>query len=199
MIMHVFIVALLFFASQAFATWPCASGLMPSSESFVDDDGNTQQRLVCVPEPTPTPIPFERVSGWPTAVPTLAPPTPQPTFDYVRPTPPPSPVPTLAPPTPQPTFAYVAPTPQPTPARFTAVYAPASLAANTSRCDNVTVTGIVTSRAVSANPGVSNATGCVIAGVWASSANVVTVCWRNAFAATTACQTSSSTWTFTQP
>jgi hypothetical protein len=39
----------------------------------------------------------------------------------------------------------------------------------------------------------------VIAGVWASGANTVSITWRNTFAATTACQTSSSTWTFVQP
>jgi hypothetical protein len=149
----------------------------------------------------------------PTPVPTLPPPTPQPTFAYVAPTPQiiptsvptpfvPTPAPTLVPPTPQPTFNYVAPTPAPTPTRapaLTAVYNPASIAANTTLNDAVTVTGIVTGRPVIANPGVNLATGCIIAGVWASATNTITIQWRNAFAATTACDTASSTWTFVQP
>lgn len=125
-------------------------------------------------------------------------PTPQPTFAYVAPTPQPAAVA----PTPQPTFAYLVPTPAPAPTRvpaLTAVYDPASLAANTTRSDTIAVTGIVTGRAVVASPGVAPATGCVIAAVRASATDQVTVTWRNAFASTTACDTASSTWAFVQP
>lgn len=109
-----------------------------------------------------------------------------------------TPVPTLAPPTPQPTYAYTAPTPVPTSAPMSAVYDPATLAANASRCDTVAVTGIVTTRPVVASPGTDVAVGCVIASVRPSGTNQVAVCWRNAFAATTQCNTASSTWLFTQ-
>lgn len=86
------------------------------------------------------------------------------------------------------------------PRTFTATYDPASLAANTSRCDDVTVTGITTTGgAVTANIGaVDPAAGCVVATVRASASNTVRVCWRNAIDATTACDTASSTWSFTQ-
>jgi hypothetical protein len=82
-----------------------------------------------------------------------------------------------------------------------AVYDPASLAAGNSRCDDVTVTGITTSGgAVSANPGaVDPAAGCVIATVRASATSTVRICWRNAIDAVTACDTATSTWTFSQP
>jgi hypothetical protein len=84
---------------------------------------------------------------------------------------------------------------------FTATYDPASLAALTSRCDDVTVTGITTTGgAVMANIGaVDPAAGCVVASVRVNGANTVRVCWRNAIDATTACDTASSTWVFTQP
>lgn len=81
----------------------------------------------------------------------------------------------------------------------TAVYDPASLAAASQRCDNVTVTGITTSGgAVQANPGTDLAAQCVVASVRASAADTVRICWRNALDAVTACDTASSTWTFTQ-
>lgn len=84
---------------------------------------------------------------------------------------------------------------------FTATYDPASLAANTSRCDDVTVTGIATTGgAVTANIGaVDPAAGCVVSTVRASATNTVRICWRNAIDAVTACDTASSTWTFSQP
>jgi hypothetical protein len=83
---------------------------------------------------------------------------------------------------------------------FTTTYDPASLTANTSRCDDVTVTGITTTGgAVSANIGaVDPAAGCVVASVRVNGANTVRVCWRNAIDATTACDTATSTWTFSQ-
>jgi hypothetical protein len=144
-------------------------------------------------------------------LPTPIPPTPQPTFSYTAPTPiavptqvptpiVPTPVPTIWPtaaPTAVPTLAP--PTPQPTPNRLSAVYDPASLAAAATRCDTVAVTGIASGVAVIANPGVNPAVGCLIQSVRASATNTVSVCWRNAFAATTACDTASSTWAFVQP
>jgi hypothetical protein len=83
---------------------------------------------------------------------------------------------------------------------FTAVYDPASLAAATARCDDVTVTGITTTGgAVTANPGaVDPAAQCVVATMRASASNTVRICWRNTLDAVTACDTASSTWTFTQ-
>lgn len=83
----------------------------------------------------------------------------------------------------------------------TATYDPSSLAANTSRCDDVTATGILTTGgAVAANIGaVDPAAGCVVASVRASATNTVRVCWRNVIDAVTACDTASSTWTFSQP
>lgn len=84
---------------------------------------------------------------------------------------------------------------------FTATYDPASLAAATQRADAVTVTGITTSGgAVSANPGVTPAARCVIASVRASAADTVTVVWQNVDFGVggAACDTASSTWTFTQ-
>lgn len=83
---------------------------------------------------------------------------------------------------------------------FTAVYDPVSLAAGSSRCDDVTVTGITTTGgAVSANIGaVDPGAGCVVASVRASASNTVRVCWRNAIDTVTACDTASSTWKFTQ-
>lgn len=132
-----------------------------------------------------------------TVVPTIAAaivaPTPQPTFAYT-------------PPTPQPTYAYTAPTPQPTyaapaaPTPMSATYDPASLAANTARCDTLTVTGAVTSRPILPMPQTTPAPGCVMsAPPRVSAANTVVICWRNAFSATTACDTTSSPWLFTQP
>lgn len=86
------------------------------------------------------------------------------------------------------------------PKSFTTTYDPASLAAQTARCDAVTVTGITTGGgAVTANIGAVNpATGCAMASVRASAADTVTVCWMNTIDAVTACDTASSTWKFTQ-
>jgi hypothetical protein len=85
------------------------------------------------------------------------------------------------------------------PKTFTATYDPASLASNGTRCDNVTVTGITTTGgAVEANIGaVDPGAGCVMSSVRASAADTVRICWRNADVAL-ACDTTSSTWTFTQ-
>lgn len=82
----------------------------------------------------------------------------------------------------------------------TATYDPASLSAGNARCDDVTVTGITTTGgAVSANIGaVDPAAGCVVATVRASAADTVRICWRNAIDTITACDTASSTWTFSQ-
>lgn len=82
----------------------------------------------------------------------------------------------------------------------TAVYDPASLAAGSARCDDVTVTGVVAGRAVIANIGaVDPAAQCAMTSVRASATNTVRICWRNALDAVTACDTASSTWAFTQP
>lgn len=159
------------------------------------------------PTPAPTPVPTMSISTiWSAVAPLIATPAPTPivppTFNPATiPTWVPTPLPTLVPPTPQPTFAYIAPTPiAGVPAiTLSTTYNPASLAAATSRCDAVTVTGIVTTKAVVANPGVAPAAGCVIASVRPSALNTVEVCWRNTFAATTACDTASSTWMFVQP
>lgn len=86
------------------------------------------------------------------------------------------------------------------PKTFTATYDPASLAANTTRTDTITVTGITTSGgAVTANPGSDFTTSCVIASVRASAADTVKVTLRNTVDAVTACDEPSSTWTFSQP
>lgn len=87
------------------------------------------------------------------------------------------------------------------PKTFTTTYDPASLAAQTARCDNVTVTGVTTTGgAVTANIGnVDPAAGCVMSSVRASAADTVRVCWMNAIDTVTACDTASSTWTFSQP
>lgn len=86
------------------------------------------------------------------------------------------------------------------PKTFTATYDPASLAAQNARCDNVTVTGITTTGgAVTANIGATDpATWCVMTSVRASATNTVRICWMNANGVATACDTASSTWTFTQ-
>lgn len=85
------------------------------------------------------------------------------------------------------------------PRTFTATYNPASLAANTTRTDSVTVNGITTTGgAVTANPGSDFTTSCVIASVRASATNTVAVTLRNTVDAVTACDEPSSTWTFTQ-
>lgn len=82
---------------------------------------------------------------------------------------------------------------------FTATYDPASLAAQTGRTDTVTVTGIkLAGGAVAASPGVDAATGCVLGSVRASADDTVKITWFNAITAVTACDTASSTWTFTQ-
>lgn len=85
-------------------------------------------------------------------------------------------------------------------ATYTATYDPASLAAGTSRCDDVTVTGIQTGKTVIANIGtVDVAAGCAVTSVRVGSANTVRVCWRNAIDTITACDTATSTWSFSQP
>lgn len=82
---------------------------------------------------------------------------------------------------------------------FTATYDPGTLAAQTGRTDTVTVTGIkLAGGAVSASPGVDAATGCVLGSVRASADDTVKITWFNAITAVTACDTASSTWTFTQ-
>ncbi len=82
---------------------------------------------------------------------------------------------------------------------YTATYDPASLAANTSRCDDVAVTGItVGGGAVDVNPGVDPNGSCVIAAVRHPTVDQVRVCWRNTIDAVTACDTTTSTWQFTQ-
>lgn len=81
---------------------------------------------------------------------------------------------------------------------FTATYDPASLNAATQRADAVTVTGITTTGgAVVANPGTTPATGCIIAAVRATNTNEVTLIWQNSNTVA-ACDTASSTWTFSQ-
>ena len=82
----------------------------------------------------------------------------------------------------------------------TATYDPASLAAASARCDDITVSGITTSGgAVVWNIGaVDPAAQCTVSSVRASAANTVRICWRNALDAVTACDTASSTWTFSQ-
>lgn len=181
----------------------------------------TPQTAVVYPTPVPTMAPFVYVPPTPQPIPTQWPtpvvPTPAPTlapFVYVPPTPQalpsqvptpivPTPVPTLAPPTPQPTFAYTAPTPLPTatpPPLLSAVYDPASLAAGQPRCDTVTVNGVVAGRPVVPMPQTTPASGCVMSvPPQVTGANTVRICWRNVIAATTACDTASSTWIFTQP
>lgn len=82
---------------------------------------------------------------------------------------------------------------------FTATYDPASLAAQTGRTDTVTVTGIkLAGGAVSMSLGVDPAVGCVLGGVRASADDTVKVTWFNAITAVTACDTASSTASFTQ-
>lgn len=81
--------------------------------------------------------------------------------------------------------------------QYTATYDPADLGNDSSRCDDVTVTGIVTTKAVYANPGTDMVGGCIISAVYPSATNTVRVCWRNA-APSTNCNVGSSTWLFAQ-
>lgn len=84
------------------------------------------------------------------------------------------------------------------PRRFTATYDPASLAAQTSRVDTVTVTGVTTSGgSVSVNLGTDVAAGCVMANVYASAADTIKINWFNANTVA-ACDTASSTIVVTQ-
>lgn len=82
---------------------------------------------------------------------------------------------------------------------FTATYDPGTLAAQTGRTDTITVTGIkLAGGAVSMSLGVDPAAGCVLGGVRASADDTVKVTWFNAITAVTACDTASSTASFTQ-
>lgn len=210
---------LVLLAAPALADYPCPSGYEQTTQTW-SAGGLTNYQQVCTAKPTPTPIAWQ--SSWsqwlPTPVPTMAPsaiaplvapyvptPIPQPTFAYVAPTPQtaavyPTPVPTLAP------FVYVAPTPQtiptlvPTPAQFSAVYAPASLAAGAARCDPVAVVGIVTGKPILATPGASVAANYVLSSnPYPSAANTVTICWRSLATTGSAVPMASSTWFFKQP
>lgn len=168
----------------------------------------------------PTPIP----TRWPTAAPTPEPtkwptppsaawiqslvPTPLPT---AWPTPPfiptqiPIPVIVATPtavaiPTPIPTAWPTQYVPPATPTPMSAVYDPASLAANSLRCDTVTVTGAIAGNPIVPMPQTTPPAGCVMSiPPVAIGANQVRVCWRNVIASTTACDVPSSTWLFRQP
>lgn len=83
-----------------------------------------------------------------------------------------------------------------------ASYNPASLAAASSRCDSVTVTGVTAAGGVvSFEPGAVTpfANGCVVTSTRATADNTVEICWGNTIDAVTACDVGDSTWTFSQP